>query len=72
MQETLQESVLFEMTGEALHVKLFIVNLLEYNLNQQKSLLVFVLLTLHAKLTLTKIFCTKRQVLLFSILLQFH
>jgi len=38
----------------ALRFKLVIVSLLERNLNQQISLLIFMLLILHAQLTLTK------------------
>jgi len=66
-----QESVLFEKAYEALHVKLVIGNLLEYNFNQQISLPKFVPLTEHVKLTLTKIFFMNVKYL-FSLLFQFH
>jgi len=42
------------MTEKSLRVKLVIVGLLEQNLNQRISLLMFVLFTLHTKLPLTK------------------
>ena len=49
----LHKSVLVEMADKSLRIKLVIVSLLEYNLNQQTSH--FLLATLHAKFALTKI-----------------
>ena len=69
-----QESVLFEMAYEALHVKLVIGNLLEYGFNQQILLPMFVLLTTR-KVSVDKNFPYKCQVLVFfiiSISLQFY
>jgi len=43
------------MTDKSLRVKFVIVSLLEHNLNQQMSLFILVLSTLHAKLTLAKV-----------------
>jgi len=52
----LKESVLFEIKDKSIRFKFFIVSLLEHNLNQQISLfIIFVLLTPHAKSTLTKV-----------------
>jgi len=56
------------MKDEALHVKLVIGNLLECNFNQQITLPIFVLLTLHAKLASTKIFLIKHHVVVLFVI----